>query len=526
MSLGAARADESEAAPEVLIVGAGPAGLFAASELLRPGVRPRIVERRTAPHHETRGTAIQPAVLEILDRGDVVDRFLAAGVHISEIELMASGLKQIALTELTGVGCKYEFQCSQPQWLTEGILRDRLASQGLAIEFGVEVKGIETAADGLEVTLDHGGRTEVARPAYLIGAGGAHGPTRHAMLEHLDGETYTGGYIVADVRLGFVCPPGRARVAIGRDGFVLFAPLPEGRWLIFVNRELADERPDPPAGADLARMVNARVGVDIGLDDLRWISYFKMHRRTVPLLSDGRRFLLGDEGHISSPLGGEGINSALMDGADIAWKLALVLRGAAKPSLLDSYAIERGLADRHVLEVSNDTHMFIMQLIAMAADGESKVEPQDPASASAGLKRRCMLDVSYAGSPLIGDAAGRLEEPAPGARFPDAWRLKGTAHHLLVFGEVFGLEEFRARWEGLALIVDGIRAGFHAAGAGVPDGGAVLVRPDGFIGFRAAPADAAAMGRLDAHLATYLEPSFRSNSDEALSAPLLERSPP
>src|SRR5580704_11473862 len=74
---------------EVLIIGAGPAGLFAASELLRHGVRPRIVEQRRAPHHETRGTGIQPAVLELLDRGGLVDRFLEAGVHIYQIETVA-----------------------------------------------------------------------------------------------------------------------------------------------------------------------------------------------------------------------------------------------------------------------------------------------------------------------------------------------------------------------------------------------------------------------------------------------------
>src|SRR5580693_6218931 len=67
---------------QVLIIGAGPAGLFAASELLRHGVRPRIVEQRRAPHHETRGTALQPAVLETLDRGGVVEPFLADSVRI------------------------------------------------------------------------------------------------------------------------------------------------------------------------------------------------------------------------------------------------------------------------------------------------------------------------------------------------------------------------------------------------------------------------------------------------------------
>jgi 2-polyprenyl-6-methoxyphenol hydroxylase-like FAD-dependent oxidoreductase len=506
--LDSGRVDEPETAPEVLIVGAGPGGLFAACELLRHGVRPRIVERKAAPHHETRGTAIQPAVLEVLDRAGVIDRFLDAGVHISEIELLGPGLKPIALTKLAGLGCKYEFQCSQPQWLTEKILRERLASQGLEIEFGVEVKGIETAGDRLEVTLNKGGRTEVARPAYLIGAGGAHGPTRHTMQEHLDGETYGGRYIVADIRLGFAWPPGRSRIAVGADGFVLFAPLPEGRWLIFVNREEADERRDPPAAADLGRLLNARVGADVGLNDLRWVSYFKMHKRSVPFLSDERRFLLGDAAHLSSPMGGEGINSALMDGADIAWKLALVLRGAAKPSLLDSYAIERGLADHHVLEVSNDIHTFIMQLVAMCADGEPKIEPEDPAPALAGLRRRCMLDVSYAGSPLVGEAGDRTDKPAPGERFPAAHRLSGATHHLVVFGEASGLREFRARWEKIAPIVDGAAAGLDAAEAGVPNGGAVLVRPDSFIGFRAAPADDAAMKHLDAHLATYLKPNL------------------
>jgi 2-polyprenyl-6-methoxyphenol hydroxylase-like FAD-dependent oxidoreductase len=62
------------AATTVLIVGAGPAGLFAACELLRHGVRPRIVERRLAPHHEARGTALQPAVLEMLERAGLIAR--------------------------------------------------------------------------------------------------------------------------------------------------------------------------------------------------------------------------------------------------------------------------------------------------------------------------------------------------------------------------------------------------------------------------------------------------------------------
>jgi 2-polyprenyl-6-methoxyphenol hydroxylase-like FAD-dependent oxidoreductase len=142
---------------QVLIIGAGPAGLFAASELLRHGVRPRIVEQRRAPHHETRGTALQPAVLETLDRGGVVEPFLADSVRIKQIELLGPEMQPIALVELAGLGCKYEFQCSQPQWRTETVLRDHLARQGLQVEFGTEATSIEPERGGVAVTFDKDG---------------------------------------------------------------------------------------------------------------------------------------------------------------------------------------------------------------------------------------------------------------------------------------------------------------------------------------------------------------------------------
>ncbi len=233
-----------------------------------------------------------------------------------------------------------------------------------------------------------------------------------------------------------------------------------------------------------------------------------MHKRVVPALSDGRRFLVGDAGHLSSPMGGEGINSALMDGANIAWKLALVLRGAAKPSLLHSYAIERGLADRHVLEVSNEIHSFVMQLVEKSRAGEALSLPAEaPAAALAGLRKRAMLDVSYKGSLLVEAGSGDAE-PAPGARFPGWCDLDGATHHLVVSGGAPPLDDFRARWGGLVSVVEWTGASPLAKQAGLAEGGVVLVRPDGFIGFRRASADDEAIASLDAHLSTYLEPDF------------------
>lgn len=107
---------ETSSAPAVLIVGTGPAGLFAACELVRHGVKPRVVERRLRPHHEARGTALQPATLEIIERAGLIEPFLRAGVHIRQVQLLGPGLQEIATTKFAGIGCKYEFQCSLPQW--------------------------------------------------------------------------------------------------------------------------------------------------------------------------------------------------------------------------------------------------------------------------------------------------------------------------------------------------------------------------------------------------------------------------
>lgn len=499
---------ESAAQPHVLIVGSGPAGLFAACELVRHGVTPRIVEGRLAPHHETRGTALQPAVLELIDRAGLIEPFLRDSVHIKRVQLLGPGLKELAAMSLANIGCKYEFQCSLPQWNTEAILREHLESLGVRIEYGTQVKAIADDAAGLRVTIDAGGREEAFTTSYVLGAGGAHSITRHSMQEHLSGDTYEGRYIVADIRHRLPSQPECGRVIVGADGFVLLSPLPDDRWLIFVNRDEADTRAELPSEAELGELLNRRAGVDLGVHDLRWVSYFNMHMRASERLSDGRRFLLGDAAHLSSPMGGEGVNAAFMDAADIAWKLALVMRGAGKPALLDSYTIERGAADHHVLEVSDEIHRTVMELIAMCRDGGTPTLPQvDPAQGMATVRRRSMLDVSYAGSALVGQAGEDAQGPAPGERFPGRHRLSGTGHHLIVFGQAPGLDGLRARWDGLVAVVDASGGEFDASEVGVPDSGAILVRPDGFIGFRATPANEATMAALDAHLASYLVPA-------------------
>jgi hypothetical protein len=121
-------------------------------------------------------------------------------------------------------------------------------------------------------------------------------------------------------------------------------------------------------------------------------------------------------------------------------------------------------------------------------------------------RSRCLLDLTYAGSPLVGEHLGEGVEPppppGPGDRFPGRSVLTGTAHHLLISGaaDAAGVERLHRRWHGLVDVV-------HSTEAASGSSGALLVRPDGHIGFRALPADAAGLAALDTFLDSYLVPT-------------------
>src|SRR5262249_55892218 len=99
---------------DVLIIGAGPSGLFAAAELARHGVHVRIVARQERPHREARATAIQPGTLEILDSVGLLPPFLDASERIRCSRLYGPGMSELGATSYDTVDCRFPFQCSLP----------------------------------------------------------------------------------------------------------------------------------------------------------------------------------------------------------------------------------------------------------------------------------------------------------------------------------------------------------------------------------------------------------------------------
>ncbi len=494
---------------DVLIIGAGPSGLFAAAELARHGVEARLIERDVQPHREARATAIQPGTLEIMNAVGLLSPFVDAAEHIHCSRMYGPDMSELGAMSHVGIDCCCDFQCSLPQYETQRILETHLTSLGGVVERGVNATKVETDADGGVVELVHAdGRMETVRPGVVIGAGGAHSVTRHSMSEPLEGTTYRGNFLVADVAMSAPFPRDEAGVICGPNGLLLLAPLPGGRWISFQDLE---EGVEAVSAEEVVARVVARLGEKYRPTDVAWFAPFRMHRRIVSRLADGHRFLIGDAAHLSSPFGGEGLNAGLHDGYDLAWKLALVLRGHASRSLLDGYMTERRIADHHVLDVSDHVHCSIVD-VADAARQRREIHAAvvDPIAAALSRNSRAMIDVDYWGSPLVVDHGGggaNAKGPRPGQWYPDWSRFGGTSHRVLVFGAVADAESLARlgrRWSKLVEISH--NPSVDPARAGLPAGGVIMIRPDGHIGFRFPSTEADAFTALDRHLASYLLP--------------------
>lgn len=344
-----AKTDTSET--EVLVVGAGPTGLMLGGELTRRGVAVRVVERVLERSPLSKALVVQPRTLEVMDLVGLAGEFVRRGYPAPGLNV-ALGLGTPVSVGMHGLDTAFPYLLVLPQAETEAILEARLAEQGVAVERGAGLVGVDPWADDSVVSSVRlpDGREARIRSRYLIACDGAHSTVRHALGLPFEGTNFEHVVFLGDVKIASELVKSRITNFTARRGFVSVLPFLGDYSRIFAVDFAKQDRPPTEALtlANLQDTVDAIAPMKLRLSEPRWLTRFRSPSRQVPTNRVGRVFLAGDAAHAHSPAGGQGMNTGLQDAFNLAWKLAMVLRGEAPEALLATYGAERHPVDARV----------------------------------------------------------------------------------------------------------------------------------------------------------------------------------
>jgi putative polyketide hydroxylase len=355
---------------QVLVVGAGPAGLVAGITLARYGIGVLVAEKRARISTLSRALVISTRSMEILRSWGLEDQVRAGA---ADVEPCGWVTRTLASGEGTQIPLGYPTAAqaaavspTRPAWAPqdhlEPLLLARLQSAaGAEVRFGFELVTLEQDDDGVRAVLrDHqSGRTREVKTLFVVGADGAHSTVRAQLGIRMAGHRALAEYhsvqfraplaqITAERRYGLavITHPGAAGV-LARRG-------PHDRWHYAREWRPGQARlADCPQG-QLAELIATAAGVPGLQPRIERVSVFSFAAQIAERYRDRRAFLVGDAAHRMTPRGGTGMNTAIHDAYDLAWKLAWALRGWAEPGMLASYEAERRPVGLHNVARSAD----------------------------------------------------------------------------------------------------------------------------------------------------------------------------
>jgi 2-polyprenyl-6-methoxyphenol hydroxylase-like FAD-dependent oxidoreductase len=412
---------------DVLVVGAGPVGSTLAADLLRRGLRVRLVDKAPHAFEGSRAKGVQPRTQEVFEDLGVLDEARAEGgtypllgVHIGPITVPWRMQRQHRATPAV----PYPNILLLPQSRTDAVLHRLLDRLGLCIEFGVALDGFEQDDGGVTATLASGERV---RARYLVGADSGASTVRKTAGLLFTGETdQSDRTLIVDAAIDGL---SRKRWHVWpRTGgrFVGACPLPHSEQFQLMIRLSPQESPELDEAALAARF---RSLTGLRLHDVTWTSVFRPNIRIVEHYRAGRVFVAGDAAHVHTPAGAQGLNTGVQDAYNLGWKLGQVIAGAPD-CLLDTYETERRPVAARVLGRSTELY-----------DG---LDQRRLASLKRGDEER-QIGLSYHGGPLAPAESPATKTLRVGDRAPDApctgpgvLRLfdvyKGPHFTLLAFG--------------------------------------------------------------------------------------------
>lgn len=311
---------------QVVVAGAGPAGMMLAAELALARIDVVVLERRSTPELESpRSRGLHARTIEVLDQRGVADRFLAAGTPM-QVQAFAG----IPL-DISDFPVRHNHGLALLQSDVERIMAGWVDELGVRIVRESDVTGVVQDADGVEVACADGRQF---RAEYLVGCDGSGSIVRKSAGIEFAGRDPTVCWIHSEVEVDEPPPFGlRGGGGIG--------PAQDGRVGVTLAEPDVDQRFEEPTLDDVRAALRRVDGTDYGAHSPRFISRFTdMTRQAVSYRID-RVLLAGDAAHVHAPFGGQGLNLGVQDSVNLGWKLAQVLRRTSPETLLDTYEAER-----------------------------------------------------------------------------------------------------------------------------------------------------------------------------------------
>jgi 2-polyprenyl-6-methoxyphenol hydroxylase-like FAD-dependent oxidoreductase len=451
----------------------------------------------------SKAAAVQTRTMEVFDAMGIAAEAIARGRPVYGVSIF-SGDKRVGRAHIELHDTPYPYMLGISQRDTELLLGEHLVRLGGRIERGVKLEGFSQDGEGVTADLTGpDGNKEQARAAWLVGCDGAHSSVRKALGLSFEGSTFEQSLIQADIKatIPVAHDDHEAVLFLSPSGAAGFLPVfAEGRYRLIVMAPPEDR--SEPTLENFRSIVAERCPPGTEVSDPGWMIGFRFHSRIAASYRTDRVFLAGDAAHIHSPAGAQGMNLGIQDAYNLAWKLALVARGAGRPELLDSYHPERHPVAATIVKTTDLGTRGMMRMISLRTPIAQELRDQAIGFLMStnlfqerAFRAVSGVQVDYRGSPIVGEHRTSLwrtnlrkststetpavadwldfgDGPGPGVRVGDidlAWPLdgkqtvfdllRGTRHTLLLFDGAAATEEGYAR---LSTIGDRVRDRYGA----------------------------------------------------------------
>jgi 3-(3-hydroxy-phenyl)propionate hydroxylase len=359
-------AHPAQARKKVLIVGSGPAGMVAALELARHGVPSVLLTSELQVSQGSRAIVFTRRSMEILQQVGTADRMTENGLPWRFGNSYYRGQRVFRMEAPHDADDRYFPMLNiQQQYMEEYLIEACAASPLIDFRWGNKVVKVEQEGDFAQVEVDTPQGHYTLETEWLVAADGGRSPIRTAMNLQMEGASYEGFFVIADIRIDLPLPTERLAYFDpdwNPGNTILMHREPHGIWRVDYQLPAGETPEQALQPESLKTRIDAQLAM-IGHAGTRWemdwCSVYSARTLTLPDYVHGGVLFTGDAAHLLPIFGVRGANTAFQDAQSLAWHLAFVVKGLASEKLLANHSAERVGAAREIIDEAGKSTRFM-----------------------------------------------------------------------------------------------------------------------------------------------------------------------